>query len=359
MSDINIYWKQLVSTGLRYLQERGNSNAVAVIKNATLALDYNSYDNWNGGITYWDLVFQLKYKDYTAFEDKKDAVEADILSVLERFHTDERDCIANVIIRPVIEQYVDWNAVLPLTKEETINLIKEEQKMLIDVATGRISFKEKGVEETYQQRHRNILDIACRTGFDYPVNANTLAEWWGEVRSLPSYAERRDYISRMISPLLNILRDSDDIGSTVNFQQIASKSGTVKKAVEDAELFIREGKYDSAVDRIHTAFHGYLQQLLTEHGEKFESNDSITALYTKLHAYYASAIRPTEVGDRVKTILRSAGGMINAVNELRNNNTVAHPNGQLIHAREAQLVIRLVNTIVDYIEDIENDASGN
>ena len=55
-----------------------------------------------------------------------------------------------------------------------------------------------------------------------------------------------------------------------------------------------------------------------------------------------------------KTILRSAGGMINAVNELRNNNTIAHPNGQLIQRREAQLVIRLVNVVVDYIEDVEN-----
>ena len=49
-----------------------------------------------------------------------------------------------------------------------------------------------------------------------------------------------------------------------------------------------------------------------------------------------------------------AGGMINAVNELRNNNTIAHPNGYLIQKREAQLVIRLVNAIIDYIKDIED-----
>ena len=46
--------------------------------------------------------------------------------------------------------------------------------------------------------------------------------------------------------------------------------------------------------------------------------------------------------------------MINAVNELRNNNTVAHPNGQLIQKREAQLVIRMVHAVVDYVEDVEN-----
>ena len=55
--------------------------------------------------------------------------------------------------------------------------------------------------------------------------------------------------------------------------------------------------------------------------------------------------------------LRSAGGMVTAVNELRNNNTVAHPNGNLTQKREAQLVIRLVNAIIDYVEDIERSIS--
>ena len=64
--------------------------------------------------------------------------------------------------------------------------------------------------------------------------------------------------------------------------------------------------------------------------------------------------KPPEVSDRIKAVLRSAGGMINAINELRNNNTVAHPNGQLIQKREAQLVVRLVNLIIDYINNIED-----
>lgn len=49
--------------------------------------------------------------------------------------------------------------------------------------------------------------------------------------------------------------------------------------------------------------------------------------------------------------------MVTTVNELRNNNTVAHPNGNLIQKREAQLVIRLVNAIIDYVEDIEKSIS--
>ena len=337
MTDMNPYWKRLVSTGLRFLQEQGKTDAVAVIKNADLGVDFNNHDNWDGGIDYWDLVFHLKYKDFTALGDKKDAVEGEILSALERFHTDGSDRLANVIIQPMIEQYIDWNAILPATKESTIALIQEEQKMLSDVATGKLSFKEDGAEEGYQERHLQILSIADRAGFDYPVTANTLVEWWGEVRLLSSYAERREYISQKISPLLKILRESEDNGASVNFQQIATRSGTIRKAVDDAEVFIREGRFDSAVDRVHTAFHGYLRTLLTEHGVAYGADDRLPALFAKLHGYYGGSIQPVDVADRVKSILRSAGGIITRL---------------LIPT--AQLVIRLVNAVVDYIEDLEN-----
>ncbi len=354
MTYIDPYWKRLVSTGLRFLQEQGNADAVAVIKNATLSVDFNNHDNWNGGIDYWDLVFHLKYRDFISLGDKKDKIEGDILEVLDRFHADGRDRLANVLIQPMIEQYIDWNSVLPTTKEDTVSLIQEEQKMLLEVATGKLSFKESGVEDTYQERHEQILHIANKAGFDYPVTANTLVDWWGEVRSLSSYAERREYISKKFSPLLKMLRESEDNGSDVSFQQISTRSEIIQKAVEDAEVFIREGRYDSAVDRVHTAFHGYLRQLLAEHNLSYERNDGLPSLFTKLHEYYGSSIKPPDVAERLKTILRSAGGMINAINELRNNNTIAHPNGNLIQKREAQLVIRLVNAVLNYIEDIEN-----
>ena len=357
MSDITLYWKKLVSTGLRFLQDQRKVDAISVIKKAVLEVDFNNHDNWNDGIDYWDLIFRLKYKDYKSIADKKDQIENDILTVLDEFHTDGRNGIANVLVQPTLEPYLDWNAALPATKGSTINLIIEEQKMLNDVATGILSFKQDGVEEAYQERHNQILSIASRVGFNYPITANTLAEWWSIVRTLSSYAERRDYISKMFSPLLDMLRESEDNSADVSFQQIVMRSETIQKAVGDAEVFIRDGRYDSAVDRVHTAFHGYLRTLLAEHNVAYGEADGLPALFTKLHGYYGVSIQPQDVADRVRTILRSAGGMINAVNELRNNNTIAHPNGELIQAREARLVIRLVNAVVDYIEDVETQIS--
>lgn len=37
-----------------------------------------------------------------------------------------------------------------------------------------------------------------------------------------------------------------------------SVTDAIFKAIDDTEVFMSEGKYDSAFDRVHTAFHGYL-----------------------------------------------------------------------------------------------------
>lgn len=232
--DYNQYWKRLVSNGLRYLQEQGNTDGVAVLRNAVLNFDIVDHDNWNGGVDFWELVFQLKYKDFTALGDKKDAVESDIFTALDRFHTDERDRLANVVIQPMIEQYIDWNAVLPMTKEATMQLIQEEQKMLLDVATCGLSFKEDGVEENYQKRHHRILAIANTAGFDYPVTANTLVEWWGEVKGIPHYSERREYISQMFIPLMNMLSESEEDGSSDVISDIVTTQRQIQSLSQQA-----------------------------------------------------------------------------------------------------------------------------
>ena len=69
-------------------------------------------------------MFILKYNDYIAVESQKSQIEKDLTSILSSFHSGETDRIANVVIELKIERYVDWNAALPDTREDTIRLIE-------------------------------------------------------------------------------------------------------------------------------------------------------------------------------------------------------------------------------------------
>ncbi len=112
------YWKDLVSTALRVLQENKNADAVSVIKNGALVVELNNHDNWDGGIDYWNIVFQLKYRDFKVLEIRKEAIEGALWAVLDRYNTDERNRITKVIVRLLVERFVDWQAALPARDEK-------------------------------------------------------------------------------------------------------------------------------------------------------------------------------------------------------------------------------------------------
>ena len=353
MDDIT-YWKNLASMACRRLIEQNNEKAAAVIRDGTMDVRFDSHDNWNGGIDYWTIGFILKYDDYIAIENQRPQIEEELTIILSSFHSDERDIITSVAIKLNIERYVDWNAALPDTKEDTIRLIEDERELFENIATMKRSFMEDGTEQSFRQRHRRICDIAQKAGFDYPIDCNSLREWWQQMKGFHTYAERRVRIAQLFQPIIDMLNASED-NAAVDFPKVSLQSNTVRQAIADAELFIRERKYESAVDRIHTAFHGYLRQILDRHQIVYQSDDTLPSLYAKLHSYYGAAIQPPDVAGRIRDIIRSGSNMVIKINELRNNNTVAHANTQLIQKREAELVIRMLNALWDYIEDIEKN----
>lgn len=153
------------------------------------------------------------------------------------------------------------------------------------------------------------------------------------------------------------LLTSIDIGilienyNVIDFSTI-SLTVVIEKAVADAEILMGEGKYDSAFDRIHTAFHGYIRKILDNKGVPYEESDTLCQLYSKLHAEISSNIGSAEIAELIRTSLRSASGMISSINEMRNRHSLSHPNDDLLQKREAEFSIKLVKVLSDYINRI-------
>lgn len=55
---------------------------------------------------------------------------------------------------------------------------------------------------------------------------------------------------------------------------------------------------------------------------------------------------------QVKKSLRSASGVIAAINDMRNRHSLSHPNDDLLKKREAEFAIKLIKDMSDYINDI-------
>lgn len=128
-----------------------------------------------------------------------------------------------------------------------------------------------------------------------------------------------------------------------------SATDFIAKAITDAEQFMNEGNYSSALDRIHTAFHGYLRKKLDDLHVEYKESDTLHQLYSKLHSQIADDMSE-DIASLIRTTIRSASGVVSSLNDLRNRHSISHPNPDLISDREAKLCISIVKSLSDYIE---------
>jgi len=126
-------------------------------------------------------------------------------------------------------------------------------------------------------------------------------------------------------------------------------SEVVFESLEDAESLIRERKPVSAVDRVHTAFHGYLRYLCTEDNIEFDKSDDLVALVKKVVGNH-SKLSIADKEQEIKNIIRNIASISDSLNPIRNSGSLAHPNENLLEDAEATLVINCVRTLLIYFD---------
>ncbi|EGO2632381.1 abortive infection family protein [Enterococcus faecalis] len=155
---------------------------------------------------------------------------------------------------------------------------------------------------------------------------------------------------RLVATLLQSLPECFEV---IELRQM-SVTDNIAKAIEDAEFFMVTGKYDSAFDRAHTAFHGYLKEILKLNGKTVNDNDNLSKLYSQLQPIIEDRIQPQELSNIIKATIRSANGMVNSLNEARNRYSLAHPNKDIIGKNESKLIISIISDITEYLNEYLN-----
>lgn len=151
--------------------------------------------------------------------------------------------------------------------------------------------------------------------------------------------------------LIKALERIDPRGRTTIDVEITSPTEIVRRSLADAEVLLRESGPQSAVDRVHTAMHGYLADLCQEAGATGLGNrPSVNQLFKAARVHHPAlkelGPRPDEVGK----VLNSMANILDALNPVRNNASVAHPNEELVGEAEAVLLINTVHTLLGYLE---------
>ena len=188
---------KIVSMIIQDLRQFNYGALIDIVKKAEYSLDFVDHDNWDGGIDYFKLRFHLKYADFAKILSAQKNYEEILTKSLNSFYKDERFVITGIELVAKIDQYVDWAAVAPQhNKESVLRLIEEEKGTLIKAGTGIIQIRDKKENDSYKQRHQQLLSLLKQLGLEPVHRYNDLWDWYNDYkqRGLDTYQSRRAFI---------------------------------------------------------------------------------------------------------------------------------------------------------------------
>lgn len=154
---------------------------------------------------------------------------------------------------------------------------------------------------------------------------------------------------RKLDPLKNYIVTLLEEGvASVQMPDLVITNDTVIRALHDAQTLTIKNGAPRALDRYHTAFHGYLKAVCDNANISYPSNPKITQLWKALRESHPALAAKSPQNNNIDTIVRSIGGVVDAVNQTRNQDSPAHPNETLSEA-EAIFVNNAVKTVLNYL----------
>lgn len=149
----------------------------------------------------------------------------------------------------------------------------------------------------------------------------------------------------LLQELIKAKGGSEDV-SSVSVPELRITGSTINQAINDARTLINTQGPTSAIDRVHTVLHGYLKQVCKDANITHDDDATINQLVNLLKTSHPALATKNENTDQ---ILKSLGNVLDKLNPVRNNSSLAHPNQTLLEQDEAMFVINTVNTVLSYL----------
>jgi hypothetical protein len=102
------------------------------------------------------------------------------------------------------------------------------------------------------------------------------------------------------------------------------------------------------VDRLHTALHGYFESVCDAANIAYKADCPMTTLFSLIRQHHP-ALQRKPPGVEADKILRAMAQIVDILNPVRNQKSMAHPNENLLDEPEAMLVANAVRTLLHYL----------
>lgn len=232
-------------------------------------------------------------------------------------------------------------------------LIDSQANILVTTGTGEGRFAD--FETQYKAQDRDLRAALRPLNIAPPFPWRSLWEWHGFYsQNLPTYAERRNHISGLSNAVQDEV-ETKQFSSIVSSQTPEFTSDVVRLALNEAEQQVSLGNPLPAVDRVHTAIHGHLRMLCLETDISVAEDASVTALMKAIRREHPQLEKSGVYGGEVSKVLNAMSSILNELNTIRNNGSMAHPNENLLGREEAMLAVNTGRSILAYIDSKLSD----
>jgi hypothetical protein len=165
-----------------------------------------------------------------------------------------------------------------------------------------------------------------------------------EAGAIASAMEKLNRAVRFVA--VDIDTDQD---AGVPVPKLTITSDVVERALNDFEALAHsKGGAISGVDRLHTALHGYLEAVCEAAKITYNPDSPTTALFSLIRQQHPG-IQRKPPGIEADKILRAMAQIVDVLNPVRNQKSMAHPNEDLLEEPEAMLVANAVRTLLHYL----------
>jgi hypothetical protein len=124
----------------------------------------------------------------------------------------------------------------------------------------------------------------------------------------------------------------------------------IERALLDAENLIHSSGPVSAVDRVHTAIHGYLRAVCQLSGISTTPDADLPRLFKLIREQHPAFNVADPHGSHILQTLRGIATILDALSPLRNRGSMAHPNPALLGEAEAMLAVNCGRTLLHYLD---------
>lgn len=124
----------------------------------------------------------------------------------------------------------------------------------------------------------------------------------------------------------------------------------VDQALSDARALVGQSGAPRAVDRLHTAFHGYLENLCQSAGINVGDDEPTQRLFKALRNEHPAFKSTGPRAQDVARVLQSMASVVDSMSTIRNKASLAHAN-QLLGEPEAALALNAISTLFHYVQD--------